>query len=153
MKSIFFSTIEVTRQVFYRSPLSYAVVNLKPIVPGRVYFSCLQYLPDVAEYLYCTDVLVLPRRVVPRLRDLDASELSDLMASVQRVGTVIERVYGADALTIACQVRFTSFSLIIIQGDVTLLAGWKSGRPDYASRPLPPDAPQATRRPLRRKHG
>lgn len=153
MKSIFFSTIEVTRQVFYRSPLSYAVVNLKPIVPGRVYFSCLQYSPNVAKYLYFTDVLVLPRRVVTRLRDLDASELSDLMASVQRVGTVIERVYGADALTIACQVRFTSFILIITQDDVTLLAGWKSGRSDYASRPLPPDASQAARRPLRREHG
>lgn len=27
------------------------------------------------------------------------------MASVQRVGRVIERVYAADGLTIACQVR------------------------------------------------
>lgn len=32
---LFFSTIEVTKQAFYRSPLSYAIVNLKPIVPGR----------------------------------------------------------------------------------------------------------------------
>lgn len=32
---LLFSTIEVTRQAFYRSPLSYAIVNLKPIVPGR----------------------------------------------------------------------------------------------------------------------
>jgi bis(5'-adenosyl)-triphosphatase len=32
---LLFSTIEVTRQAFYRSSLSYAIVNLKPIVPGR----------------------------------------------------------------------------------------------------------------------
>ena len=51
-----------------------------------------------------TDVLVLPRRVVTRLKDLEGGELADLMASVQTVGRVIERVYGADALTIACQV-------------------------------------------------
>lgn len=50
------------------------------------------------------DVLVIPKRVVPHLRDLDATELTALMSSVQYVGKVIERVYGADALTVACQV-------------------------------------------------
>ncbi|KAG7099746.1 hypothetical protein E1B28_001560 [Marasmius oreades] len=34
---------------------------------------------------------------------LTESELASLMTSVQRVGRVIERAYGADALTIACQ--------------------------------------------------
>lgn len=34
---LLFSTIEVTKQAFYRSStaLSFAIVNLKPIVPGR----------------------------------------------------------------------------------------------------------------------
>lgn len=32
---LLFSTFEVTRQAFYRTALSYAIVNLKPIVPGR----------------------------------------------------------------------------------------------------------------------
>ena len=32
---LLFSTIEVTRQAFYNSSLCYAIVNLKPIVPGR----------------------------------------------------------------------------------------------------------------------
>lgn len=50
------------------------------------------------------DVLVIPTRQVPRLADLDSSELSSLMTSVQHVGKVIERAYGADGLTIACQV-------------------------------------------------
>ena len=53
-------------------------------------------------------MLVIPKRVVPRLKDLDAHELAALMSSVQTVGKVIERVYGADALTIACQVSLSS---------------------------------------------
>lgn len=40
---------------------------------------------------------------MPRLKDLEPHELAALMSSVQTVGKVIERVYGADALTIACQ--------------------------------------------------
>lgn len=51
------------------------------------------------------DVLVSPKRVVPRLADLAPGELADLMHSVQHVGSVIERVYNAAGLTIACQVR------------------------------------------------
>ncbi|KAG5724528.1 Bis(5'-nucleosyl)-tetraphosphatase [asymmetrical] [Termitomyces sp. T112] len=83
MNTLLFSTIEVTRQAFYRSSLSYAIVNLKPIVPGHV--------------------LVIPTRPVARLSDLDDNELSSLMLSVRHVGSVIERAYGADGLTIACQ--------------------------------------------------
>ncbi|KLO07015.1 HIT-like protein [Schizopora paradoxa] len=83
MSGLLFSTIEVTRQAFYRNALSYAIVNLKPIVPGHV--------------------LVIPTRVVPRISDLTPNEVSNLFASVQDIGRVIERVYKADALTIACQ--------------------------------------------------
>ncbi|OAX44465.1 HIT-like protein [Rhizopogon vinicolor AM-OR11-026] len=80
---LLFSTIEVTRQAFYRTALSYAIVNLKPIVPGHV--------------------LVIPTRPVPRLTDLTTPELTSLITSVQSVGRVIERAYGGDALTVACQ--------------------------------------------------
>jgi len=80
---LLFSTFEVTRQAFYRTTLSYAIVNLKPIVPGHV--------------------LVIPTRVVPRLTDLTTPELTSLMSSVQHVGRVIEKEYGADSLTVACQ--------------------------------------------------
>ncbi|KAK7695335.1 hypothetical protein QCA50_002526 [Cerrena zonata] len=83
MNRFLFSTIDVSRQVFYRTPLTFAIVNLKPIVPGHV--------------------LVIPTRVVNRLTDLNPSELAELMSSVQHVGRTIERAYGADALTIACQ--------------------------------------------------
>ncbi|KAG0704412.1 hypothetical protein DFH29DRAFT_997709 [Suillus ampliporus] len=80
---LLFSTIEVTRQAFYRSTLSYAIVNLKPIVPGHV--------------------LVIPNRPVSRLTDLTTPELTSLITSVQNVGRVIEHAYGGDALTVACQ--------------------------------------------------
>ena len=50
------------------------------------------------------DVLVASTRPVPRLIDLNPPELASLMSSVQHVGRIIERVYGADGLTVACQV-------------------------------------------------
>jgi len=53
---------------------------------------------------YAIDVLVIPTRPVARVSDLNTSELSSLMQSVQQVGKVIEKVYEADGLTIACQV-------------------------------------------------
>ncbi|KAJ7083612.1 diadenosine hydrolase [Mycena belliarum] len=83
MASLLFSTIDVTRQAFFRSSLTYAIVNLKPIVPGHV--------------------LVIPTRYVSRLAELSEPELFSLMRAVNQVGSVIERVYGADGLTVACQ--------------------------------------------------
>jgi len=83
MTPLLFSTFEVTSQAFYRASLSYAIVNLKPIVPGHV--------------------LVIPNRRVPRLADLDDHELACLMRSIKRVGSVVQKVYGGDGLTIACQ--------------------------------------------------
>ncbi|KAI0275273.1 diadenosine 5',5'''-P1,P4-tetraphosphate asymmetrical hydrolase [Gloeopeniophorella convolvens] len=80
---LFFSTFEVTRQAFHRTTLAFAIVNLKPIVPGHV--------------------LVCPTRPAARLADLRADELGELMCAVQRVGGVVERAYGADGLTVACQ--------------------------------------------------
>ncbi|KAF8527418.1 HIT-like protein [Hysterangium stoloniferum] len=83
MSSLLFSTIDVTRQAFYRSALSYAIVNLKPIVPGHV--------------------LVIPTRPVERLADLTQDEVSSLFGTAQKVGNAIESAYKADALTMACQ--------------------------------------------------
>jgi bis(5'-adenosyl)-triphosphatase len=100
--ALLFSTIDVSRQVFYRSALSFACVNLKPIVPGRMCISSFYHEDYTGHELL--DVLVISARPVPRIADLNASELASLMSSVQRVGTVIERAYGADALTVACQV-------------------------------------------------
>lgn len=112
MSRFLFSTIDVTRQVFFHTSQSFAIVNLKPILPGRKY-TLLQswYLST----LMVTDVLVSPRRVVTRLADLTSSELADLMGSVQQVGKVIENAYKAEGLTIACQVKFRAIAPTICQ--------------------------------------
>jgi bis(5'-adenosyl)-triphosphatase len=70
-------------QVFHVTPLSYALVNLKPLLPGHV--------------------LVSPLRVVPRFNDLSTAEVQDLFLTVQRVSRTIERLYNATALNIAIQ--------------------------------------------------
>ncbi|CRG86939.1 DNA repair protein rhp42 [Talaromyces islandicus] len=61
----------------------FALVNLKPILPGHV--------------------LVSPRRRVPRVSDLTADETADLFLTVRKVGRMIERVFGASSLNIAIQ--------------------------------------------------
>ena len=72
-------------EVFAESPSgrALALVNLKPLVPGHV--------------------LILPRRVVPRLAGLTDDEATDLFALVRRVQPVLERHYGATASTVAVQ--------------------------------------------------
>jgi len=119
--NLFFSTFEVSRQAFYRSSFSYAIVNLKPIVPGRMSRSCLLELTQISLRFHhrcsCHTYSPCPSNRRPQWyqKSLDifcatlligsfiASELVSLMHSVQRVGTIIERAYGADALTVACQ--------------------------------------------------
>ncbi|KAF2264096.1 HIT-like protein [Lojkania enalia] len=81
--AIRFGTFTVTSQVFHLTPLSYALVNLKPLLPGHV--------------------LVSPRRVVPRFNDLSVVEVQDLFLTVQRVSRTIERVFSASSLNIAIQ--------------------------------------------------
>ncbi|GAO47399.1 HIT-like protein [Saitoella complicata NRRL Y-17804] len=75
----------VTSQVFYRSPssLSCALVNLKP--------------------LKLLHVLIIPQRVVPRLKDLTKEEVADLFQTAQLIGSVVEQEANADSLTIALQ--------------------------------------------------
>ncbi|XHG02246.1 hypothetical protein AWENTII_005603 [Aspergillus wentii] len=80
---IHFGPFLVTSQVFHLTPLTFALVNLKPILPGHV--------------------LVSPRRRVPRVSELTAAETSDLFLTVRRVGRMVERVYGASSLNIAVQ--------------------------------------------------
>ncbi|KAG7287910.1 hypothetical protein NEMBOFW57_007428 [Staphylotrichum longicolle] len=62
---IFFGPFDVTNQVFLTTRHSFALVNLKPLLPGHV--------------LICP---LLPHR---RLTDLSPAELTDLFTAVQRV--------------------------------------------------------------------
>ncbi|KAI9229121.1 MAG: fragile histidine triad protein [Piptocephalis tieghemiana] len=70
-------------EVFFKSALSLGIVNLKPIAPGHS--------------------LILPRRLALRFADLTPEEVSDLFLSAQRVGSVLERVYQGEALTMVVQ--------------------------------------------------
>lgn len=66
-----FAKFNVDSQIFFTSRLSHGLVNLKPIVPGHV--------------------LVIPKRVVPRLSELKEEEVTDLFLSVQRIAHVVVR--------------------------------------------------------------
>ncbi|KAL6717126.1 Dinucleoside triphosphate hydrolase [Lecanora helva] len=80
---IYFGHFLVSPQVFHVTPYSFALVNIKPLLPGHV--------------------LVCPLRAVPRFADLSKNEVTDLFLTVQRVGRMIERVYRASSLNIAMQ--------------------------------------------------
>lgn len=71
------------KEVFYSTNLSYAMVNLRPLLPGHV--------------------LVCPRREVKRFADLPADETSDLWLTAQKVGSELEHYHKASSLTFAIQ--------------------------------------------------
>ena len=68
---------------FYRTALSVAFVNRKPVLPGHV--------------------LVCPVRVVEHLTDLTAAETADLFLAVQSVAEATKKRYEVSSLTVAVQ--------------------------------------------------
>lgn len=72
-----------TRQVFYASEHCFAMVNLKPLVPGHV--------------------LVVSRRVVPQLSGLDEDEYADLWRAALAVAARVSEYHGKDAANLAVQ--------------------------------------------------
>ena len=72
-----------TSQLFYESTKCYGMVNLKPIVPGHV--------------------LVIPKRVCARYKDLTPEEAADLYDTVYKISPILEKHYNAEALNIAMQ--------------------------------------------------
>lgn len=72
-----------SNHIFYRSPLSAAFVNLRPIVPGHV--------------------LVVPRRVVVRLQDLTNDEYRDIWQSVRDIQSMLQNHYDATGFNVAVQ--------------------------------------------------
>ncbi|OTA93493.1 hypothetical protein M434DRAFT_395546, partial [Hypoxylon sp. CO27-5] len=70
---LYFGPFEVTSQVFLTTTHSFALVNLKPLLPGHV--------------------LVCPRKPHKRLTELTAPELTDLFQAVQRVQRMLARHY------------------------------------------------------------
>ncbi|XP_028768837.1 bifunctional bis(5'-adenosyl)-triphosphatase/adenylylsulfatase FHIT [Neltuma alba] len=70
-------------EVFYSTHLSYAMVNLRPLLPGHV--------------------LICPKREAKRFVDLTADETSDLWLTAQKVGGQLENYHKASSLTFAIQ--------------------------------------------------
>lgn len=70
--------------IFYRTSLSAAFVNLRPIVPGHV--------------------LIMPERIVPTMEELTEEEYVDLWKSVRIVQGVLKEHYqGTSAFNVAVQ--------------------------------------------------
>ncbi|KAH9845115.1 diadenosine polyphosphate hydrolase and related proteins of the histidine triad (HIT) family [Teratosphaeria destructans] len=80
---VHFGPFTVTSQVFHLTPHSFALVNLKPLLPGHI--------------------LVSPLAVKPHLSDLTADETTDLFLTVRRLQRTLKRVYRADAFNVAVQ--------------------------------------------------
>ena len=86
MSDIYFYKYVVNRQVFFKTAHSYALVNLRPLVPGHV--------------------LVCPiRPEIIRFADLTPEEAQDYMSALQTVHKFIIHAYKADSLNIAIQLR------------------------------------------------
>ena len=81
---IHFAKIELAAsQIFFARRLTVAVVNLKPLCPGHV--------------------LVIPRRSVPTMAELDDDEHADLWATVRQVQAIVEACHGASASKLGVQ--------------------------------------------------
>ncbi|SCV02481.1 LAME_0H01508g1_1 [Lachancea meyersii CBS 8951] len=82
--AVYFSKFLVTNQVFYKSKHSFALVNLKPLVPGHV--------------------LVVPFRTnVIGLSDLTEDENEDYFKTVQLIHGFIKFHFKADSMNVAIQ--------------------------------------------------
>lgn len=69
--------------IFYRSPLSAAFVNLRPIVPGHV--------------------LVVPKRIVARMENLSNEEYVDMWQAVRDIQSMLKKHYDATGFNVAVQ--------------------------------------------------
>lgn len=72
-----------SNQIFHRTIHSYALVNLRPIVPGHV--------------------LVCSNRVTPLLSNLDEEEYDDLWKTVRIVQQILRQQYNCNAFNVAVQ--------------------------------------------------
>mmetsp|Transcript_21505 Transcript_21505/g.36936 ORF Transcript_21505/g.36936 Transcript_21505/m.36936 type:complete len:234 (+) Transcript_21505:112-813(+) len=70
-------------QIFYRTARSFAMVNLRPLVPGHV--------------------LICSNRVTPLLSDLEEDEYDDLWRAVRVVQKSLKQQYNCDSFNVAVQ--------------------------------------------------
>ena len=81
------------------------------------------------------------------------------MQSVKRVGTAIQKAYGGDGLTIACQVKilfsfliqtFCKHLFFVLRVVSLQYLGWESSGSVSSSRPLPHHTSEVRKRPVRK---
>ncbi|GAB7363008.1 hypothetical protein MBLNU230_g3302t1 [Neophaeotheca triangularis] len=82
-RQIMFGPFNVTSQVFHSTPHTFALVNLKPLLPGHI--------------------LVCPHRVTASLTSLSAPEIADLFTTVTKIQRTLQRLYKAEAFNVAVQ--------------------------------------------------
>lgn len=70
-------------QVFFRTELSFAFVNIKPVVPGHV--------------------LISPFSPVAHFQDLNKEQISDLWQTAQKVSAVVKKHFSGTALSFGIQ--------------------------------------------------
>ncbi|XVE76211.1 hypothetical protein DITRI_Ditri12bG0154900 [Diplodiscus trichospermus] len=76
-------------EVFYTTALSYAMVNLRPVVPGVIFFEIINPTTSLRE--------------VKRFVDLTVDETSDLWLTAQRIGGGLECYHKASSLAFTIQ--------------------------------------------------
>lgn len=101
-----FGPYEVTTQVFLETSHSFALVNLKPLLPGHV--------------------LVCPHRPHKRLTDMSMAEVTDLFATVRRVQHMLARHYFGLSGSRPASVPSPSSSLAAAAATVSLHPGRES---------------------------
>ncbi|KAK2980417.1 hypothetical protein RJ640_025263 [Escallonia rubra] len=113
------------KEVFYHTDLSYAMVNLRPLLPGKLLSLCsicqkhkallgmnnfnAKKIVGLAKIFYrkfgvkISDKLIFGRREVKRFVDLTTDETSDLWITAKKVGSRLEHHHKASSLTFAIQ--------------------------------------------------
>ncbi|KAI3941429.1 hypothetical protein MKW92_041940 [Papaver armeniacum] len=88
-------------EVFYSTKLSFAMVNLRPLLPGHILFvACAFHVITLTLQIH---VLVCPRREVKRFVDLTCDETTDLWLTAQKIGGTLEHHHKASSLTFTIQ--------------------------------------------------
>ncbi|KAF9881697.1 putative HIT domain-containing protein [Colletotrichum karsti] len=93
---IHFGPFEVTSQVFYKTAHSFALVNLKPLLPGHV--------------------LICPLTPHKRLTDLPPTEVTDLFTTTQLVQKMLARKYFPASSEGPAEPEAGSFNIAVQDG-------------------------------------
>ncbi|PPS13648.1 hypothetical protein GOBAR_AA06931 [Gossypium barbadense] len=101
-------------EVFYTTPLSYAMVNLRPVVPGHLFSLDIKHavpprLSTHGGYFFFLILMmglsypIVCWREVKRFADLTVEETQDLWLTAQKIGGRLECFHKASSLTFTIQ--------------------------------------------------